>query len=264
MQSEEVVKVIARIKPKLQQQHTKKEEEINGNENVIIEATDSQTIKLSPISQLNRTEKVDNIDGKIELYGGSLFSKREQKDKIYKFHRVFGQDANTKEIFEEVKNYIDSTVLGINATVFTYGPSDSGKSFTMSGLISYALGHLFSIVDSKYQLSDGNFFEIEMSYVELTHTGFRNLLKEEELMHLDGIDTEEAKSVSPNKHNVNELASVNVHEKIELRENPILGVFLSGPNVRVPVKSFEEAINWINKQEKPRIGAFANDTVTYR
>ena len=48
--------------------------------------------------------------------------------------KVFSEDITTEEIFEnEGKKLVLSAMEGFNVTIFTYGQTASGKTFTMRG-----------------------------------------------------------------------------------------------------------------------------------
>jgi len=53
----------------------------------------------------------------------------------FTFDQVYGENSTTTQIYEEmVKSIVDSVTLrGINGTVFAYGQTSSGKTFTMQG-----------------------------------------------------------------------------------------------------------------------------------
>ena len=53
---------------------------------------------------------------------------------LYKFDRVFGGEANQEQIFETVGKEVAQQFLeGYNGTIFAYGSTGSGKTFTMFG-----------------------------------------------------------------------------------------------------------------------------------
>ena len=52
----------------------------------------------------------------------------------YTFDHVFDHNSSQKEIFEIVgRPTVSSVFEGFNATIFAYGQTSSGKTFTMSG-----------------------------------------------------------------------------------------------------------------------------------
>jgi centromeric protein E len=51
---------------------------------------------------------------------------------VYQFDNVFGPDLSTEQIFDKhVKDIVQAAMGGINQTVFAYGQTSSGKTFTM-------------------------------------------------------------------------------------------------------------------------------------
>lgn len=64
--------------------------------------------------------------------------------KVYQFDATFGTSSTTESVYENVGSVIVEAVLeGYNGTVFAYGQTGCGKSYTMRGFIERALEHLF-------------------------------------------------------------------------------------------------------------------------
>ena len=77
-----------------------------------------------------------------------------------------------EEVFEYVKNVISNATLGFNGTVFAYGPTGSGKTFTMSGsstnfnyrgIIPRAITRLFQELGGKVDYES----KVSISYLEI-------------------------------------------------------------------------------------------------
>lgn len=52
----------------------------------------------------------------------------------FTFDRVFGPSTTQEEIFDSyVKDTVELVLQGINSTIFTYGQTSSGKTYTMVG-----------------------------------------------------------------------------------------------------------------------------------
>jgi centromeric protein E len=53
---------------------------------------------------------------------------------MFAFDMIFGEKAHTQEIFDsQVKELVETSMAGINVTVFAYGQTSSGKTYTMRG-----------------------------------------------------------------------------------------------------------------------------------
>ena len=53
---------------------------------------------------------------------------------LFSYDRVFGPEVTTETIFnEQVRQLVHNALDGINQTVFAYGQTSSGKTFTMRG-----------------------------------------------------------------------------------------------------------------------------------
>ena len=52
----------------------------------------------------------------------------------FKFSRTFAEDANQSDVFETVaRKIVDRFVQGYNGTVFAYGQTSTGKTYTVEG-----------------------------------------------------------------------------------------------------------------------------------
>ncbi len=96
---------------------------------------------------------------------------------------VFCSDTPTSTIFDEVvKGLIASAVQGINATVFAYGQTASGKTHTMRGvdqapgIIPLSIGELFKEIA---KVKDRT-FQVRVSYLELYNEAINDLLSTSE------------------------------------------------------------------------------------
>jgi chromosomal replication initiation ATPase DnaA len=57
----------------------------------------------------------------------------------YVFDRVFPAKASSREVYEEAaKDRVLTALEGVNATIFVYGPTGSGKTFTMRSILQQA------------------------------------------------------------------------------------------------------------------------------
>ena len=90
------------------------------------------------IRPLNSKEKKRKEDCVFNFEGDSKLILRSSDDLIspqpYTFDRVFSTKANQKEVYKEAaKPLVQSVLEGFNGTIFAYGQTNSGKTFTMQG-----------------------------------------------------------------------------------------------------------------------------------
>ncbi|KAL2895888.1 Kinesin-like protein KIN-7O [Bienertia sinuspersici] len=97
----------------------------------------------------------------------------------FEFDRIFGEDCNTKDVYEaRTKEIVSAAVAGFNGTVFAYGQTNSGKTHTMRGtlnepgVIPLAVRNLFDIIQ---EVPDREFL-LRMSYLEIYNEEINDLL----------------------------------------------------------------------------------------
>lgn len=100
----------------------------------------------------------------------------------YKFDKVFGSETSTLEIYEtHTKDIIASAVRGFNGTVFAYGQTSSGKTYTMRGnssepgIIPLAVQEIFKNI----QEAEDREFLLRVSYMEIYNEEINDLLAPE-------------------------------------------------------------------------------------
>ena len=99
---------------------------------------------------------------------------------LYRFDNVYGEEATTQQVYDVMVKDIVSSVCsqGRNGTVFTYGQTSTGKTYTMHGLISAAAKDLFQIsTDDGSQSNDNSILTcVKVSCMELYNEELRDLL----------------------------------------------------------------------------------------
>jgi hypothetical protein len=97
----------------------------------------------------------------------------------YQFDQIFGPEVANDYIFKSVvRNIVRSAMAGYHGSVFTYGQTSSGKTFTMNGdrtqegIIALAVSECFDEV----QRSPGRDFVLRVSYLEVYNEQIKDLL----------------------------------------------------------------------------------------
>ncbi|GFP94520.1 kinesin-like protein nack1 [Phtheirospermum japonicum] len=96
----------------------------------------------------------------------------------YTFDRIFSSDCSTREVYEQgAKDVAISVVRGINSTVFAYGQTSSGKTYTMTGITEYAVADIFDYIH-KHSNRD---FILKFSAMEIYNESVRDLLSSDSI-----------------------------------------------------------------------------------
>eukprot|EP00587_Corethron_hystrix_P002559 CAMPEP_0113321368 /NCGR_PEP_ID=MMETSP0010_2-20120614/14878_1 /TAXON_ID=216773 ORGANISM="Corethron hystrix, Strain 308" /NCGR_SAMPLE_ID=MMETSP0010_2 /ASSEMBLY_ACC=CAM_ASM_000155 /LENGTH=593 /DNA_ID=CAMNT_0000179483 /DNA_START=207 /DNA_END=1986 /DNA_ORIENTATION=+ /assembly_acc=CAM_ASM_000155 len=115
---------------------------------------------------------------------GGPVSERIDGGLFFTFDRVFGEQSTTREIYENVVGgIVKSAVEGLNGTIFAYGQTSSGKTYTMQGggmanlgcpgVIHMAALDIFRQIQSE---TNDRSFLIKASFVEIYNEEVRDLL----------------------------------------------------------------------------------------
>lgn len=89
------------------------------------------------------------------------------RNEIYKLDSIFGPDDLISQIFhKEVFSVIPGIFCGINATIFAYGATGSGKTYTMQGTEN-ELGLIRLAITAILSSASGSQFLVEFSYYEV-------------------------------------------------------------------------------------------------
>ncbi|CAI6345648.1 unnamed protein product [Macrosiphum euphorbiae] len=122
--------------------------------------------------------------------------------KTFTFDGVYGPDSNTEQIYNDIAYpFVEGILEGYNCTVFAYGQTGCGKSFSMQGvdsppnqrgIIPRAFEHVFEAIS----VTDDVKFLVLASYIEIYNEEVRDLL------------------------------STDTKRRLELKENPERGVYV--------------------------------------
>lgn len=91
----------------------------------------------------------------------------------YTFDRVFGADTPTKQVYEEGARAVAlSAVGGINSSIFAYGQTSSGKTYTMTGITECAVADMYNYIDMHKERQ----YLLKFSAMEIYNEAVRDLL----------------------------------------------------------------------------------------
>ncbi|KAK6922635.1 NPK1-activating kinesin-like protein, C-terminal [Dillenia turbinata] len=145
--------------------------ELSSNEEKIL-----VSIRLRPLNEkeITRNEVSDweCIDDHTIICRNNL-SERSTYPAAFTFDRVFKSDCSTRKVYEEgAKEVALSVVSGINSSIFAYGQTSSGKTYTMTGITEYAMADIF---DHIQRHTDRDFI-LKFSAMEIYNESVRDLL----------------------------------------------------------------------------------------
>ena len=165
-------KVVIRVRPPLPR-------ELNGEnapfQNVISVEPAARTITIS--------ENPDNVDDEGYLYKYGPYSTHR-----FTFDHVYDQNASQENVYKNTaKAVVDSALQGYNATIFAYGQTGTGKTYTMEGfhekqhdlrgIIPRSIEQIFSYISTS--VSPRMRFLVRASYLQIYNENISDLLKPE-------------------------------------------------------------------------------------
>ncbi|XP_021908360.1 kinesin-like protein KIN-7H isoform X1 [Carica papaya] len=136
------------------------------------------SVRLRPLNEkeISRTDVSDweCINDNTIISSNSLsISERSMYPTAYTFDRVFSPDSSTRQVYEEgAKEVALSVVKGINASVFAYGQTSSGKTYTMTGITDYTLADIYDYIERHQDRK----FILKFSAMEIYNESVRDLL----------------------------------------------------------------------------------------
>ena len=124
----------------------------------------------------------------LSVSGDNLNKKNNQiKEQQFFFDYVFDKNSSQQEIYTKTtKPLLEGIIEGYNATVFAYGATGSGKTYTMlgtqteRGIMPRSVTDLFKILQNHKKKE----FKIQVSYIEIYNEEIRDLLGEREELKL--------------------------------------------------------------------------------
>jgi len=152
----------------------------------------------------------------------------------FRYDAVYGEQSDTRDVYEGVcRELVDGALKGVNGTIFAYGQTSSGKTFTMQGgdqygattpgLMHLAAEHIFATIEAR---NDTDFL-LRVSYLEVYNEQLRDLLAE------DGTG------------------------EVHIREHPETGVYVEGAQEIVVTQPHDVADALVQGEKRRAIGSTA-------
>jgi len=125
--------------------------------------------------------KCDEARGSVTVQQSA--SRSSDPPKVFTFDRVFGPESKQTDVYNDAARAIVEGVLeGYNGTIFAYGQTGTGKTFTMEGvrsepnlrgIIPNSFAHIFGFIS---KLDGETKFLVRVSYLEIYNENVRDLL----------------------------------------------------------------------------------------
>ncbi|XP_070156906.1 kinesin-related protein 4 [Polyergus mexicanus] len=149
-----------------------------------ISFTMSDSIKVAiKVRPLIKREKDENLLMQWMVQANNIVATdaelRKRGDCGFQFDHIFDTNASNNDVFNNiVRPIVDAAVSGFNGTVFAYGQTSSGKTYTMMGtpeelgIIPLAVEYMFDAIAN----TSGREFLLRVSYLEIYNEKVNDLL----------------------------------------------------------------------------------------
>ena len=155
----------------------------------------SERIKVSvrcrPMSQKEKNEGYQNCVDVDSDRGEVNVNLINMPKRTFWYDKAYGMDSTQEQVFQETAMpIVESVCQGYNGTIFAYGQTGTGKTFTMEGdfetdlnkgIIPRSFDLMFNIIKTTYNTN----FLIQCSYLELYNEEVRDLLAKNHQQKLD-------------------------------------------------------------------------------
>ncbi|XP_060931251.1 kinesin-like protein KIF3B isoform X2 [Limanda limanda] len=173
--------------------------------------------------QANKFERVVSVDVKLGqiIVRNAREASASESPKVFTFDSVYDWNSKQIDLYDEsFRPLVDSVLLGFNGTIFAYGQTGTGKTYTMEGVrndpekrgvIPNSFEHIFTHISR----SQNQQYLVRASYLEIYQEEIKDLL------------------------------SKNQAHRLELRERPDTGVYVKDLSsfVTKSVREIEHVMN---------------------
>eukprot|EP00795_Rhopilema_esculentum_P000249 gene249-9894_t len=134
--------------------------------------------------------KVDEVRGSITVANPGTHSS--DPPKVFTFDRVFAPECKQTDVYNDgARPIVESAIEGYNGTIFAYGQTGTGKTFTMEGIrtvpelrgiIPNSFAHIFGFIA---KMDEDVRFLVRVSYLEIYNENVRDLLGKDQKAKLE-------------------------------------------------------------------------------
>uniref|UniRef100_A0A8C0GD20 Kinesin-like protein n=1 Tax=Chelonoidis abingdonii TaxID=106734 RepID=A0A8C0GD20_CHEAB len=160
------VAVVVRVRPQTQQEQ-------EGSRHAMVQVIDDSMLVFDPEEPC--------LSGVFTGFRGHDAPKRRGKDLKFVFDKVFGESATQEEVFQHTtKELLDGVLNGYNCSVFAYGATGAGKTYTMlgseksPGIMYLTMVELYKRIEERKEEKS---CEVLISYQEVYNEQIHDLLE---------------------------------------------------------------------------------------
>uniref|UniRef100_A0A8C4YP54 Kinesin-like protein n=1 Tax=Gopherus evgoodei TaxID=1825980 RepID=A0A8C4YP54_9SAUR len=160
------VAVVVRVRPQTQQEQ-------EGSRHAVVQVIDDSMLVFDPEEPC--------LSGVFTGFRGHDAPKRRGKDLKFVFDQVFGESATQEEVFQHTtKELLDGVLNGYNCSVFAYGATGAGKTYTMlgseksPGIMYLTMVELYKRIEARMEEKS---CEVLISYQEVYNEQIHDLLE---------------------------------------------------------------------------------------
>ncbi|XP_068072748.1 kinesin-like protein KIF3B isoform X1 [Danio rerio] len=142
------------------------------------------------VANFNRVVSVDVKLGQVAVCNPRGASSHEHP-KVFTFDSVYDWNSKQMELYDETfRPLVDSVLFGFNGTIFAYGQTGTGKTYTMEGVrndperrgvIPNSFEHIFTHISR----SQNQQYLVRASYLEIYQEEIRDLLSKDQARRLE-------------------------------------------------------------------------------
>lgn len=153
-------------------------------------------VRVRPLSDSEKKANfactVESDDLNCSVLVKNLSAQAGEPPKVFTFDSVFGPDSKQVDVYNLAARPIVENVLeGYNGTIFAYGQTGTGKTFTMEGvrsvpelkgIIPNSFAHIFGHIA---KAEEDKKFLVRVSYLEIYNEEVRDLLRQDQSVRLE-------------------------------------------------------------------------------
>lgn len=142
------------------------------------------------VANFDRVVSVDVKFGQVAVRNPRATSSHEHP-KVFTFDSVYDWNSKQMELYDETfRPLVDSVLFGFNGTIFAYGQTGTGKTYTMEGVrndpdrrgvIPNSFEHIFTHISR----SQNQQYLVRASYLEIYQEEIRDLLSKDQMRRLE-------------------------------------------------------------------------------